>query len=97
VLIAEGLPPEQVAMVNRIVDLERPAHTAYDVGRFWDYFRVGEARLAVDTVLCEESRFVPIILGRNTLAEGYLASAPPMDTPERRIIDRDRLGDTVSL
>ncbi|SEQ07075.1 phage tail protein [Nitrosomonas ureae] len=97
VLIAEGLPPEQVAMVKRIVDLERPAHTAYDVGRFWDYFRVGEARLAVDTVLGEESRFVPIILGRNTLAEGYLASAPPMDTPERQIIDRDRLGDTVHL
>jgi phage tail-like protein len=97
VLIAEDLPPEQTAMVQRIVDLERPAHTAYDIGRFWDYFRIGEARLAVDTVLGEESRFVPIILGRNILAEGYLASAFPMNTPERRIIDRDRLGDTVPL
>ncbi|MBK8814433.1 MAG: hypothetical protein IPN42_02510 [Methylococcaceae bacterium] len=97
VLIAEGLPPEQVAMVNRIVELEKPAHTAFEVKRFWDYFRVGEARLAVDTVLGEESRFVPIVLGRNTLAEGYLESAPPMDTPERRILDRDRLGDTVPL
>lgn len=97
VLIAEGLPPEQMAMVDRIVDLEKPAHTAYEVKRFWDYFRVGEARLALDTVLGEESRFVPIILGRNTLAEGYLASAPPMDTLERRISDRDRLGDTIQL
>ncbi len=97
VLIAEGLPPEQTAMVQRIVDLEKPAHTAYDVGRFWDYFRVGEARLAIDTVLGEESRFVPIMLGRNVLAEGYLVPAAPMDTAERWILDRDRLGDSVSL
>jgi phage tail-like protein len=97
VLIAEGLPTAEAAMVQHIVELERPAHTIYDVRRFWDYFRVGEARLGIDTVLGEESRFVPIILGRNTLAEGYLYPAPPMDTPERVVLDRDQVGELPTL
>lgn len=92
VLVPENLPTEEAAMVDRIVSLEKPAHTLHDVRRFWDYFRVGEARLAIDTVLGEDSRFTPIILGRDYLDEGYLSAAFPMDVPDRLISDRDRLG-----
>jgi len=90
VLVPEGLSAAETAMVERIVNLEKPAHTRFDVRRYWDYFRVGEARLGLDTVLGEESRFVPMILGRNYVAEGYLYPTYPMDVRERVISDRDR-------
>jgi hypothetical protein len=86
------LLPEEAAMVERIVRLERPAHTRFDVRRYYDYFRVGEARLGTDSVLGEESRFVAMVLDRDYLARGYLAPAPPMDTRERLIADRDHAG-----
>jgi phage tail-like protein len=95
VLVPEGLLPEEAAMVTRIVDLEKPAHTAYDVRRYWDYFRVGEARLGLDTTLGEDSRFVPLILGRDYLAAGYLAPDHPLDVPDRLVADRDRIGAAV--
>jgi phage tail-like protein len=90
VLVPEGLSAEEAAMVERIVNLEKPAHTMFDVRRYWDYFRVGEARLGLDTVLGEESRFVPMILGQNYLAEGYVYPTYPMCVGERVISDRDR-------
>lgn len=91
VLIPVGLSAEEKAMVERVVDLEKPAHTAFDVRRYWDYFRVGEVRLGLDTVLGEAGRFIPMILGRDYLAEGYLYPAYPMDVPERWVSDRDAL------
>ena len=81
-------------MVERIIRLEKPAHTLFDVRRYWDYFRVGEARLGIDTVFGEEARFATMVLGRDYIAEGYLAPAHPMDVAERLISDRDRLGQT---
>jgi phage tail-like protein len=92
VLIPENLSADESAMVDRVVALEKPAHTMYDVRRYWDYFRVGEARVALDTVLGEDSRFVPMILGRDYLAEGFLYPAPPMNARDRLIVDRDPLG-----
>ena len=79
-------------MVGRVVELEKPAHTAYDVRRYWADFRVGEARLALDTVLGDGSRFGAIVLGRDPLATGYLSPAPPMDALDRLVADRDRPG-----
>jgi hypothetical protein len=80
-------------MVERIILMEKPAHTAFDVRRFWDYFRVGEARLGIDTALGEDGRFLPIILGGDYLSEGYLESAHPMNVTERTVSDRDAMGD----
>jgi phage tail-like protein len=94
VLIPQSLTADEEAMIRRIVTLEKPAHTDYDVRRFWEYFRIGEVRLGIDTVLGEDSRFVPMILGGNYLAEGYVAPAHPMNVPDRLILDRDRLGAT---
>lgn len=92
VLVPEGLSSAEEAMVQRIVQLEKPAHTSFDVRHYWDAFRVGEARLGLDTIFGEESRFQPIVLGRDYLAEGYLSPSPPMDVADRLITDRDLLG-----
>jgi hypothetical protein len=92
VLVPEDLRPEEVAMVDRVINLEKPAHTAYGVARYFDHFRVGEARLGIDSVLGEESRFVAMVLDRNYLGQGFLYPAPPTDTTERLISDRDAIG-----
>jgi phage tail-like protein len=89
VLVPEDLSSEEAAMVERVVELEKPAHTLFDVRRYWDAFRVGEARLEIDTLLGEAGRFRQMILGRDYLAEGYLTPAYPMDIAERMISDRD--------
>jgi hypothetical protein len=97
VLVPEGLSAEEAAMVERITNLEKPAHSAFDVRRFWDFFRVGETRLGIDTVLGEDSRFQKMVVGRSYLAEGYLYPPHPMDVAERVIADRDRVGHTPPL
>jgi hypothetical protein len=97
VLIPEDLSPAEEAMVRRIVELEKPAHTAYDVRFYWDYFRVGEARLGIDTIPGESGRFVSMILGRQALAAGYLEAAPPLDAPDRLILNRDPVGSLPPL
>jgi phage tail-like protein len=74
VLVPEDLSDEHRAMVEKIIRLEKPAHTRYDIRRFWDLFLVGQVRLGIDTILGEEGRFLPIILGRDYLSEGYLES-----------------------
>jgi hypothetical protein len=84
-------------MVSRIVDLEKPAHTNYEVRRYWDYFRVGEARLGFDTILGQDARFLPMVLGQSALLDGYLAYPPPANAPDRVVLDRDRLGTMPAL
>jgi len=97
VLMPEGLPSEEEAMVHRIINLEKPAHTAFSLRHYWDGFRVGEARLGIDTTIAESSRFTPFILGRNTLATGYLGAPHPFNVRERFVSDRDRLGNLPPL
>ncbi len=92
VLVPETLPADVLTMVSRIVDLEKPAHTAYEVRRYWDYFRVGEAQLGIDTVLGEDAGFVPIMLGRDALSSSYLDYPPPMNARDRAVLNRDALG-----
>ncbi|HEX7955783.1 MAG TPA: hypothetical protein VF508_02515, partial [Pyrinomonadaceae bacterium] len=92
VLVPEELTAEEEAMTRRVTELEKPAHTSFDVRRYWDFFRVGEGRVGIDTLLGEESRFVETILGRSYLSEGYLRPSHPADTPDRVVADRDRLG-----
>ncbi len=97
VLVPHDLTVEQRAMVERIVTLERPAHTAFDLKVYWALFRVGEARLGLDTALGYSSRFEPFTLGDTYLADGFLPPPYPFDIEDRIVVARDRLGDLPAL
>ena len=73
-------------LAKRIADVQKPAHTICDVKFFWAAFRVGEARLADDTLLASGSRVPelvePAVLGREYV--GAAALAGPVATDELR-------------
>lgn len=96
-LVPHDLPAQDLAMVERIVALEQPAHTMVELKRYWDLFRVGEARLGVDTALGESGSFVATLLGEGYLAETYLEASYPFDLEDRMISDRDMLGELPAL
>ena len=97
VMLPHDLAEEDLLMVERLVALEKPAHTVFELKQYWAFFRVGEARLGLDTQLGAGSRFVPVELGRTYLADGYLAAAYPFDIDDRIVVARDRLGDMPAL
>lgn len=97
VLVPANLSDDQQAMVDRIVRLEKPAHTAFDLKRYWDLFRVGEARLGLDTRLGDSHAFGPLEIGAGYLPEVYLQPPYPFDVDDRIVSDRDRLGDLPQL
>jgi phage tail-like protein len=72
--------------VARLVELEKPAHTVFDVKSFWLAFRLGEARLGKDTLLDYGSRSPdlrpPAVLGSMHVGESVLTSAMA-DLPDR--------------
>ena len=80
-------------LCRRIVDLEKPAHTVFDARFYWDMFRVGEARLQLDTFIDQGSRapqLLPnLILGRGFVGESYLAPPALEDANDRDILGRD--------
>lgn len=75
-------------LVRRIVDLEKPAHTAFTIKQYWALFRVGEVRLGFDTVLGRGSQFETFHLGRSALAEAALSDAFPYTLTNRTVISR---------
>ena len=70
----------------RLVALEKPAHTVFDVRSYWLGFLLGEARLGRDTLLDLGSRSPdlrpPAVLGSLQLGESVLISAMA-DVPDR--------------
>jgi phage tail-like protein len=94
VLAPHRLDDEQTVMVERIIELERPAHTAFELKRYWDVFQVGTARVGRDTQIGDSRDFAPLLLGERHLPSVYLASPYPED---RIISDRDSLGDYPEL
>ena len=47
---------QQLDHAQRIVNLVKPAHTAFDVKPYWTLLRIGQVRLGLDTVLGLGSR-----------------------------------------
>lgn len=70
----------QLELVQRLIDLEKPAHTSYDIQFYWAFFRVGDARLGQDSVLDVGSRapqlMLAAIVGDTYLGSSYLARQP---------------------
>lgn len=97
VLVPHIESSDREAMVQRIVELAKPAHTGFELKRFWALFRVGEARLGLDTELGDGVAFEPTLLGQSALADGYLQPTHPFDVADRVVIDRDRVGGLPAL
>lgn len=75
---------ERLRRARRIVELEKPAHTVFDVRLYWALNRVGEARLGVDTLLNAGSRAPELIpdavLGRAYIGASFVSGPkPPRD------------------
>ncbi|NTU83119.1 MAG: hypothetical protein HGA45_27740, partial [Chloroflexales bacterium] len=91
--ITSELYQQRIDLARRVVELEKPAHTTFDVKFYWALFRIGEARLGEDTLLDVGSRapqlLAPMVLGREHLAESYLAPGHPLDVTDRYVLGRD--------
>lgn len=92
----EGRAPS-LDLVRRIVALEKPAHTEFEVREYWALFRVGEARLGLDTLLDTGSRLTPAVLGQGVLAGSYLSAPHPWNVPDRLVAGRDRAGERLRV
>ncbi|MBZ5524721.1 MAG: beta-galactosidase [Acidobacteriia bacterium] len=76
----------RLGVAQRVAELEKPAHTAFDVRPYWGMFRVGEARVGLDTLLGHGTRSVALVLGRDYLAGGHLAFTEPWNVTDRMAI-----------
>lgn len=69
----------RLGLARRVVELEKPAHTIFDVRFYWAFFRIGEARLGLDTQMGAGSRareLVPqAILGRAYVGASFVGGA----------------------
>jgi phage tail-like protein len=81
---------QRLALARRIVDLEKPAHTVFDVRYYWAFFRVGEARLGMDTQLGAGSRAPELIpeavLGRAFIGASFVGGASRPDDGDRLLV-----------
>jgi phage tail-like protein len=99
VLVPAGLSADDQAMVQRIVEKAKPAHTAFALRQYYELFAVGQARLGIDTEIGAAPVFIPTVPGRAdaVLATGYLGYPHPFDVPDRVVSDRDRVGALPAL
>lgn len=76
-------------VARRVVETQKPAHTAFDVLPYWAAFRVGGVRTGLDTVLGSGSRYSSLLVGEGALAEETVGAAHPENVPDRRVTGRD--------
>ena len=82
---------QRLALARRIVELEKPAHTSFDVRFYWAFNRVGEARLGLDTQLGAGSRAPELIpdavVGRAYLGASFVGGPARPRAGDRLLID----------
>lgn len=99
VLVPVGLadaPERQLELrrvAERVTEAEKPAHTAFDVKLYWGLFRVGEARVGLETILGAGSRSVALVLDRGLVGGGHLGFVEPWNVRDRFVVGRDGIGD----
>ena len=91
VLVPAGLSTDALAMIERIVAVNTPAHASYVVRGYYDLFIVGQARLGIDTQLGSSPSFSPMIVGQGYLAD-HVPGIPPSLRAHRPDRDRPRPG-----
>jgi len=86
---------EALARAARIVALEKPAHTLFELRFYWAMNRVGEARLSCDSQLGASSRapelIPPMLLGRAWLGAGFVGGPPASPPESANTVRRQRL------
>lgn len=82
---------ERLGLARRIVELEKPAHTVFDVRFYWAFNRVGAARLGLDTQLGAGSRAPELIptavLGRAYVGASFVGGAARPQAADRLRIE----------
>ena len=80
---------QRLDIARRVVEMQKPAHTAFEVLPYWAAFRVGTVRTGLDTVLGRGSRYSPLLVGDGALAGETVGAAHPEHVPDRRVVGRD--------
>ncbi len=85
-----GDSPRRLLLARRLVAMEKPAHTVFDVRLYWALNRLGEARLGLDTLLGAGSRapeLVPdAILGQSYIGASFVGGATAVPDDDRRLL-----------
>ena len=74
VLVPAALSPEVDGMVERIVDMLRPAHVAFELRRAAGLLRVGDVTIGDGTVVGPSHDYTPMVEGVTVLGGGSLAT-----------------------
>ena len=87
----QAVTGEALRMAERIIELEKPAHTWFDIQEYWNMFRVGEARLGLDTRIGHSTFFQPLVLGDAILPHATLGCPYPLDIRDRFVMGRNQV------
>lgn len=82
-----GALQRQMDWARKVVGLEKPAHTTFDVRPYWALFRTGQARLGLDTLLGQGSR-APSLASQLVAGSGHVGASRVAFAPA---VPRDRL------
>ena len=76
-------------LADRVVQQEKPAHTQHEVRLYWGVFRVGEARVGLDTTVTMGSRSAALVLGGGLLGASHLGFPDRARMRDRLVLQSD--------